>query len=95
MLIDALLEAMSAPVPDAHGVIRDVEVAMTGRNSQHWNPDRAAIDDAVKRWESDNPPCGDCKVMLSTRGVRCNDCKGMRSEKFVLQGESDSPAEEN
>ena len=97
MLIDALLEAMSAPVPDAHGVVRDVEVAMTGleQNGRPAYDDIVRQSDGERDWNETVDRCDDCKMTLSTRGTRCDDCKGLRSEKFVLRGESDSPAEEN
>jgi len=67
MMINALLEAMSTPVPDGSGDARDAEIAMTRQNGRK---DEATIGD----------------MYGATR---------KRSEKFVLQGESDSPAEEN
>ena len=90
MLIDALLEAMEAPALEDPSASEDAEAEMT-RRRQEWKE----TDDWFERYRRDNPPCEDCELTLRRRGTRCDSCKGVRNEKFVLQGESDSPAEEN
>ena len=57
-----------------------------------------------KQWTREHPPCEACKVTPTGRGMRCDECmknacvfiaESMLSGEVVLQGESDSPAEEN
>ena len=73
MMIEALIETMSVPVPDAHGVIRDVEAAMTGPGQNGG----AATDDTVRRRDGDRDEttdrCDDCKSAVGMTGVRCDD----------------------
>ena len=105
MMIEALMNAMSGPVPDAHGATRDSRGAMTGQVNQVGNGEAATNDTAGQengRVSDEAERCNDCKLEVSMTNARCDDCKSTRrrsdklkrSEKFVLQGEQGAPDEE-